>query len=159
MKITTGQLNIAWVGSNFKEWFGEPTVKPKKWKPYSVVLPKYMNDGEIMKEYSPKDITLDELAYLLKSKEGMLTNGYANIFYIGDSAGVLRTVYVYWGVGGWSVSADSVEDAVRWRGGFQVFSRNCFETGKVPESKTLSPSETLSLPNELTINGVIYIRK
>lgn len=47
IKIKTGELNIVWISSSFKDWFGEPKVKPKKWKPYSVVLSEPMNDKEI----------------------------------------------------------------------------------------------------------------
>lgn len=58
-------------------------------------------------------------------KEGvLLTNGYANIFYIRDSAGVLWAVYCYWHDDGWGVNAYSVESPSDWRAGRQVFSRN-----------------------------------
>ena len=54
----------------------------------------------------------------------LLKNGYANIFYIKDIAGSLRTVYVIWLNGGWDVNADAVEGEGGWGHGRQVFSHN-----------------------------------
>ena len=54
----------------------------------------------------------------------LLTDGCANIFYVLDQNGVLRTVSVYWYVDGWFVYALPVEDPFRWDDGRQVFSRN-----------------------------------
>ncbi|MFA6275071.1 MAG: hypothetical protein WCX70_02925, partial [Candidatus Paceibacterota bacterium] len=53
----------------------------------------------------------------------LLNNGYANIFYIRDQAGVLRAVRVGWSDGGWYLSAYSALRPNGWRGGRQVFSR------------------------------------
>ena len=130
MKITKRNFNIAYIWSGFKDKFGEPEVKPKKWKAVSVDLLKAMTDQEILKEYKPKEITLDELAYLLESKEGMLINGYANIFYIDG-----RVVSASWGAGlGWGVDAGGVSSPNPWGAGDRVFSRNSFGT------QTLNPS-------------------
>jgi len=54
----------------------------------------------------------------------LLNNGWANLFYVKDQSGVLRTVRVSWGGDGWRVNADSVENPDRWGGGRRVFSRN-----------------------------------
>ena len=75
------------------------------------------------------ETTLAELYDLLKKQangEGdvLLTNGYANIFYIRNIKGVLRAVRVYWDDDGWNVSALSVEDRLAWNAGDRVFSRN-----------------------------------
>ena len=58
----------------------------------------------------------------------LLTNGYANIFYIRDIKGVFWAVSCRWIGGGWDVSASSVEDPRGWVGGGRVFSRNSFES-------------------------------
>ena len=58
----------------------------------------------------------------------LLTNGYANIFYIRDIKGVFWAVGCYWGGDGWDVSADSVGAPDVWDGGNRVFSRNSFES-------------------------------
>jgi hypothetical protein len=59
------------------------------------------------------ETTLSELYDLLKKQakgeEGdLLTNGYANIFYIKNTEDVLRAVYVLWDGDGWFVPANSV---------------------------------------------------
>jgi hypothetical protein len=75
------------------------------------------------------ETTLSELCDLLKKQakgeEGdLLTNGYANIFYIKDTSGVLRAVYVFWDVDGWLVNVNSVVPSREWLAGGRVFSRN-----------------------------------
>ena len=57
-------------------------------------------------------------------KGSLLTNGYANIFYIKDVNGVLRTVRVSWGGGGWYVYAYAVTHPNGWDDGHRVFSRD-----------------------------------
>jgi len=58
----------------------------------------------------------------------LLTNGYANIFYIRDIKGVFWAVDCDWSGDGWSVDASSVGSPSGWGGGNQVFSRNSFES-------------------------------
>jgi hypothetical protein len=89
-------------------------------------------DGPIIAELGGEEkseTTLSEMFSLMekqgKGEDGvLLNNGYANIFYIRDLAGVLRAVGVRWGGGGWGVGADSVGGPDRWDGGYRVFSRN-----------------------------------
>lgn len=52
----------------------------------------------------------------------LLTNGFANIFYVRNAAGVLWAVGAGWGGGGWGVDARSVGGPRRWGAGGQVFS-------------------------------------
>ena len=54
----------------------------------------------------------------------LLTNGYANIFYVRDANGVLRAVSVYWYDGGWDEYAVGVAHPNTWFDGRRVFSRN-----------------------------------
>ncbi len=81
---------------------------------------------------------LTDMCNLLKKqahggKGALLTNGYANIFYIRDSTGVLRTVRVCWRHR-WRVRSDSAQGPCTWGGcGHQVFYHN----------SDLSSSETL----------------
>jgi len=58
----------------------------------------------------------------------LLTNGYANIFYIRDIKGVFWAVRCLWGGGGWRVGAGSVGSPDGWIGGGRFFSRNSFES-------------------------------
>ena len=67
--------------------------------------------------------------FVLMEKRGkgengtLITSGYWNIFYVRDSAGVLRAVRVHWCDGGWSVGAVSVTVSHEWGAGDQVVSR------------------------------------
>lgn len=76
------------------------------------------------------ETSLSEMFHLLElqadGKEGvLLTNGWANIFYVRDHKGVLRTVSAYW-YGGvpWKLVADPVSYPVEWPAGNRVFSWN-----------------------------------
>jgi hypothetical protein len=54
----------------------------------------------------------------------LLTNSWANIFYIHDKDGKLWAVVAVWDAGsGWNVEAYSVEEPDRWDDGVQVLSR------------------------------------
>ncbi|HLD86008.1 MAG TPA: hypothetical protein VJA28_00985 [Patescibacteria group bacterium] len=53
----------------------------------------------------------------------LLTNGYANIFYIRNTDNILWAVRVRWGGDGWYVCAPSVEYPFRSDAGSQVFGR------------------------------------
>ncbi|MEK7609666.1 MAG: hypothetical protein AAB470_00905 [Patescibacteria group bacterium] len=53
----------------------------------------------------------------------LLTNGYANIFYIRGIDGNLWAVHARWYDGGWYLGADSVGCSDGWDAGRQVFSR------------------------------------
>lgn len=130
------KVKISYLGVNFTEWFlsgngktedpiSEQTIRYHKLRKPSV-------DGPIIAELGGEEkseTTLFEMFALMekqgKGEDGvLLNNGYANIFYIRDRAGVLRGVHVGWDGDGWDVDADSVEGPYRWGGGGQVFSRN-----------------------------------
>ena len=129
-------VKISYLGDNFTAWFlnddgktedpiSEQTLRYHKLRKSSV-------DGPIIEELGGEDkalTTLSEMFSLMeKQKHGedgvLLNNGWANLLYIKDSAGVLRSVSVYWGDDGWFVDACSVERPDAWYGGNQVFSRN-----------------------------------
>jgi len=125
MKIQKGNLNISYIGQNFKDWFEETEVSPEKISPEFKTLERNMNDKEILSELKPEEITLNELAYILE-KNLLEKEGFC-ICYIRDSALVLRAVRVFWDGDGWHVNAVSVEDPYEWFAGHQVFSRNSAE--------------------------------
>jgi hypothetical protein len=130
---------ISYLGDNFKAWFlngdgktedpiSEQTLRYAK-------LRKASLDGPIITELGGEakaETTLSEMFSLMeKQKHGedsvLLNNGYANIFYIKDGAGVLRAVSVGWGGDGWDVEASSVKALYSWRDGGRVLSRNSVE--------------------------------
>lgn len=72
--------------------------------------------------------TPDQIAALIDLQpEGspgkLLSNGYANLFYVVGKSEVLFVVSVYWTTGGreWSVSAWELGENGRWNAGFRVF--------------------------------------
>jgi hypothetical protein len=121
-----------YLGDNFKDWFlkkiedpiGEVNVRYQK-------LTKSSVDGPIIAELGGEEkveTTLATIADLIgrqaKGENGiLLTNGYANIFYVRDATELLRAVSVYWCGDRWNVDADSVELPSDWNDDRQVFSR------------------------------------
>lgn len=124
------------IWDNFTNWFLAGTGKIEE--PIGAQTLRYGKltkssvDGPIIEELGGEakaETTLTELYDLLKKQANgedgvLLTNGYANIFYIRDASGVLRGVNVHWFDDGWGVGASPVDDPSEWFGGCQVFSRN-----------------------------------
>lgn len=142
-------VKISAVWDNFTTWFlsgkgktedpiSEQTLRYHKLRQSSV-------DGPIITELGGEakaETTLSEMFSLMeKQKNGedgvLLNNGWANLFYIKDQNGVLRTVRVDWYDGGWYVDAHSVEGPGRWRDGRRVFSRNSV----LESSEPLAPAQ------------------
>lgn len=125
----------SYLGDNLKEWFlsgkgkienpiGEQALRYGKLLRESVDIPIITELGGEEKS----ETTLAELYYLMEQQKNgedgvLLNNDYANIFYIRDSAGVLRAVNAYWYDDGWYARARPVEHPYGWRVGYQVFSR------------------------------------
>lgn len=142
------KILISCLGDNFMAWFLNGDGKTEDPMSGQVLcyhkLRQSSVDGPIITELGGEakaETTLSETFSLMekqgKGEDGvLLNNGYANIFYIKDSAGVLRAVDVHWYGGGWDVYADSVEHPFRWRVGDQVFSRNSV----LNSSETLVPA-------------------
>lgn len=95
-------------------------------------LPQKEGDIAIIPELGGEaraETTLTELWDLLirqaNGEDGvLLINGNANIFYIRDVKGVLRSVSVMWCNVAWYVRASSVGDLRGWDVGARIFSRN-----------------------------------
>lgn len=134
--VDTGRkakVKISYLGDNFKEWFGDKVEDQiAKQELRYAKLRKSSVDNPIIVELGGEtkvETTLSEIYSLMaKQRSGengaLLNNGWANIFYIKDHAGVLRAVYVRWGGGGWRVYAGSVAYPREWSVGYLVFSRN-----------------------------------
>ena len=129
------QVSISYLGDNFKAWFlngnGKTEDPISEQTLHYYKLQQSSADGPIIAELGGEEkseTTLFEMFSLMekqgKGEDGvLLNNGWANIFYIKDIAGVLRAVYVRWDEDGWHVNAYSVENPDRWYDGHQVFSR------------------------------------
>jgi hypothetical protein len=126
-------VKISYVGDYFKECFygkteeafGGSTLNYRKLSRSSV-------DGPIIAELGGEaraETTLTEVYALMEAQKNgengpLLINGYANIFYVRDAKGVLRTVYVHLDVDGWDVDAHGVTYPSTLNDDYQVFSRN-----------------------------------
>ena len=124
---------ISYLGDNFKAWFLEKTEAPFVGSAISAKrLREVSLDQPIIEELGGEakaETTLTEVYALMgRQRNGesgiLLTNGWANIFYVRDVTGVLRAVGVYWNGDGWRVLARSASGPGRWVDGDQVFSRN-----------------------------------
>lgn len=133
----SAEVKISYLGENFKRWFlgkiegpiTEQTLRYAKLRMNS-------KDPGIITELggdAKAETTLTEMFAVLK-RQGhgtsgvLLTNGWANISYVCDQGGVLRTVDAYWYGGGWNVNASGVSNPHAWSEGSQVFSRKLLET-------------------------------
>ncbi len=119
-------------GVNFTAWFSGKAQEdgtPNALTPYTLTKRAY--DNEIITDLSGEEAAESSLADIWAlmeaqptGKEGqLLTNGWANIFYVRDKDNVLRAVRVYWYGDGWGVSAYALDDGC-WNDGGQAFSRN-----------------------------------
>ncbi len=124
-------VKFAWFGDNFKQHFLHKEEAPQGEVELKVSqLKKDSLDKPILTELGDKaETNLTSIWELLEKQPNgeqgiLLTNGYANIFYVRDSKGVLWAVGVYWDGDGWGVDADSVEIPFEWFVGFLIFSRN-----------------------------------
>jgi hypothetical protein len=127
------KAKISRIGDNFEAWFltGEGTVEEAKAKTYISYykLLKPSADGPIIAELGGEAIAesvLSEIyaliAMQLNCDDGALkTIGCANIFYVRDVNGVLRSVGLYLEDDGWSVDAFPFEEGNDWGEGDHVF--------------------------------------
>ncbi|MDP2586798.1 MAG: hypothetical protein Q8P32_03435 [Candidatus Komeilibacteria bacterium] len=130
-------LEIYWVGDNFKSWFGDLIVKSSGG---SVELRRYImirpaKDASIITELGGEvKVETSLLAiYALMEKQGkgqegvLLTDGLFNFFFVRDISAILRVVTVGWGNGGWHINAFSAKSRHKLGGvdyPYQVFSSN-----------------------------------
>ncbi|MDP3899662.1 MAG: hypothetical protein Q8Q23_01130, partial [bacterium] len=133
----TAPVKISFISINFEEFFlvGKGKIEEpitKKTLCFQKLL-RSSSDTLIIDELGGEgeaETTLTELYALMvlqsNGEDGaLLTNGCANIFYVGDDfSGVLRAVYVYWIGGVWHVYTSPVVDPLGWDDGIRVFSRN-----------------------------------
>lgn len=125
-----------WLGNNFKTHFLKGSGKIELDVPAATLnaykLREASVDGPILAALSGKDAAKTSLAYMAqlikaqaKGQEGvLLTNGWANIFYIEDYNGGLWTVDCGWVSGdqAWYVLADPVSYPDGWVADSQIFS-------------------------------------
>jgi|CXWL01.1.fsa_nt_gi hypothetical protein len=134
-------VKISYIGDNFKAWFlsGDGKIEAPMGEVESnyyhlqrdatdlaqgkkqVIIPEL--GGEDVAETTLTELWDDLGKHARGEVHGLLTNGYANIRYIRDQNGVLRTVLVTWRGLGWDVGAIAVGSPSPWSAGSRVFSR------------------------------------
>jgi len=120
------------LGPNFKGNFLKKTeTDVNKSELQGYVLQRDSYDAEIMTELGEERriVSLSHVWAMLErqpngEKGVLLTNGWANIFYVEACDGVVWAVHAFWVSGdGWHVEAVSVDDPYGWDADRQVFSR------------------------------------
>lgn len=128
---TTVKISRIW--DNFRKWFLDTRVPSTEATTlYKYRLQQDSLDSMILDYLGGEEkaeITLAHVFALMRQQPNgengeLLTNGYANIFYVRDITGVVRAVYVRWHDYGWDVSALEVSFPYGWFEGSHVFSRN-----------------------------------
>ncbi|MCL5407035.1 MAG: hypothetical protein M1429_00860 [Patescibacteria group bacterium] len=135
---TTAEVVIGFLNDNFKNAFlanggkVETSIFDSKLRPYR--LKKASVDGPIIADLGGEEkveTTLAEMFTLMKAqgcgRRGiLLTNGYANIFYVRDAKGILWVVSCAWFSDDqfWLVRAYPITDLSTWNAERQVFSRD-----------------------------------
>ena len=114
---------------NFEKWFDKSLVEPQgQIELVYGELTRPSQDIPILGQlFGRHETTLTTVSALIKAQMNgedgpLLTNGAANIFYIRDTEGELRTVRVYRGGRVWYVGAYSVSGRCDWGAGSRVFS-------------------------------------
>lgn len=141
-EFSAGKNNIAWVSSNFKEYFyGMEFVLSTQSAFKYEVLERPMNDTEIIEKYSPEVMSLDAVRTFLQYAE----KGGWYIFYVLDKEGIKRAVRAGWNRDGWSIEAYPVSDPDKWSSGDRVVSGKFSGT----QAETLSTSDPLTLEDRV----------
>ncbi len=126
------EVRIGYLSDSFRNWFLGKTEEPRGTTELNYQrLRKYSPDKPILDELGDTaETTLGMVWELLRlqpnGEDGgtMLTNGCANIFYVRDVNGELRTVCACLSADdGWYVSAHSVAGSHGQHAGHRVFSR------------------------------------
>lgn len=129
------QVEIFYLGGNFKKWFLEKTEEPNpdpNGTVYGCLLRKSSVDSFILSELGGQEkaeTTMAEIYAMMEcqanGKSGdLLNNGWPNIFYVRDITGTLRAMDVRWSDVGWHVDAFSIDNPFEWDSNSQVFSHN-----------------------------------
>ncbi len=126
-------VKISYLGYGFKAWFLEKEEQPFGGSALSYAkLSRPSIDISIITALGGEEkaeTTLTELFSLMQAQKNgesgsLLTNGWANIFYVKDVFEMIRTVCAYWYDDGWRVYAYSFTMSDSWNDHYQVFSRN-----------------------------------
>lgn len=123
-------VRIATVFTEFKNRFFDKTEQPIAEVTYrNYTLLNNSPDAPIIAELGGENKVEGTIGAIIaflqrqpKGEAGFLqTNGYANIFYVRDKAGMLCAVRTGWATDGWVLDAISVADPTAWNGEHRIF--------------------------------------
>jgi len=133
---TKAKVKISGLGGNFTTWFLDGNSKVEtpitETSIHMYRLKKASVDSLIIEELGGEtkaETTLTVIYSMMKKqprgKKGLLlTDGWANIFYVRDQNGVVRAVSVDWNGDGWHVFGCRTDYTVAWGGGSKNNPRN-----------------------------------
>jgi hypothetical protein len=123
-------VRLSTIFAEFRKRFFDKTESPTPEVTYrKYKLLRISADGPIIAELGgeTKVEATFMAAYALlrlqpRGEQGFLqTNGYANIFYVKDKAGVLCAVRIGWAEDGWVIDSITVQDPLAWNGKHEIF--------------------------------------
>jgi hypothetical protein len=130
----SAEVLIGWIGDNAKrlaKGFVEPEVAEATLRVHR--LTKASVDGPIIAELGGEEVVLTTWGQMYemirqqgRGQQGfLLTNGYANVFYVRQANGEVWAVSCCWyaSFGYWSVYANPITDPSTWSAGRQFLSR------------------------------------
>src|ERR1700677_294868 len=127
---TENRTKFSTIYAEFKDRFFDKTEQPMAEMTYrKYKLLRITADGPIIAELGgetkaegPFTAAFALIKRQPNGESGCLqTNGYANIFYVRTTKGVLCAVRIGWAGDGWVVDAIAVEDPLAWNGQHQIF--------------------------------------
>lgn len=139
--INNKSVKFVYIDDVFKQLFLDQVEEPQEMVAIQANQLEWDSlDVTILRELGDKaETTLSKIWELLKKQPNgeygrLLTNGFANIFYVRDARGTTRVVNVSWRsenefgflskASGWRINAYSTGYLDDWGKGSQVFSRN-----------------------------------
>jgi hypothetical protein len=123
-------VKFAAIWSEFKARFFDKTEGPIPETTYRKYrLLRVAPDGPIIEKLGGETKAEGSVtaAFALLRRQGsggagfLQTNGFANIFYVKDTNGVLCAIRIGWAEDGWVLDAISVQDPLAWNGKHEIF--------------------------------------
>ena len=124
------QLQITWIGANFRRHFLNKIEGPAPAREFDVYrLKRFAHNDTIIGEIGGEpEVMLHDIWVLLThqshGEQGPLqTDARPNLFYVRDSTGLLWAVDTVWGGAGWEVGASRLDEPRQWDAQIEVITR------------------------------------
>lgn len=153
-KVIADSTIFSYIDSDFRNWKADEKGKPTKAMKIDVF--EMDTDATFAQMMSADNLmTQDQIIYFCKNHKDLLRHdGYATFFPF-KSNGKVFVAFVYVKDGGLKVLVYRFSDDCVWSAEY----RHRVVVPTISTSEPLTPSHSDVLPNELNINGVMYIKK